>query len=168
MERYVSRNEVSLSSPETDNGRKKGRLLLRDSIILDSEDGQGDVGRMGIRDHMDGLGVFGTLILRGTLFDALGQYFIDEFRLLPRIGGAKWDASIEGPKVDDVEKKRRRRQKQEAEDGLVWTAAAVRGCVVVKFGAGEVEGARRWIGGMLRSEESVERLFGERALLCLR
>ncbi|KAK5171688.1 hypothetical protein LTR04_006761 [Oleoguttula sp. CCFEE 6159] len=168
MERYVSWNEVWLSSSETDDSRKKSRLLLRDSIILDNEDGQGDVGRMGIRDHMDGLGIFGTLLLRGALFDALGRYFIDEYRLLPRIGGAKWDVPTEGPKVDDVEKERRRRQKQEAEDGLVWTAAVVRGCVVVKFGAREVEGARRWVGGMLRSEGSVERLFGERALLCLR
>lgn len=53
-------------------------------------------------------------------------------------------------------------------EGLLWTAAPVRGFVIVKFGAPDVDGARRWLGEMLRQEGTVEREFGHQALLCLR
>ena len=156
--RYGSKNEVWITGRGTD----KRRLLLRDNVIL--EDGQKV--ESGIANKMDGLGVFGTLILRGPLFDHLGKYFLDEFGKLPRIGSRKWgDDEVV---LNDEEKHRAARLEREREDGLLWSAAAVRGCVVVKFGAKGVEGAKRWIAHMLRTEGSVEETFGERALLCLR
>jgi len=67
-----------------------------------------------------------------------------------------------------TEAKRARRQKQELKDGLLWTASDNRGFVLVKFGAREVEGVKRWLSGIMKEEGTVEREFGERALLCLK
>ena len=157
---YGSRNEIVLCEP---GGKRK--LLLRDAVVLD--DGGID---HSIAARMDGLAVFGTLILFGPLFKALGQFFMDEFKALPRIGGRKWDSSSESgdEDVDLIVVRRLERQRQEKEDGLLWSAAAVRGCVVVKIGAREVEHARRFLRSMLVDEGTIEASFGERALLCLR
>lgn len=57
---------------------------------------------------------------------------------------------------------------QERADGVVWSVARVRGVTVVKFGAGSVEGARTWVGGMVGREGSVEAVFGAEAGMCLR
>jgi urease accessory protein len=57
---------------------------------------------------------------------------------------------------------------REGKDELLWTAASIRGFVLVKFGAREVEGVKRWLLSMLREEGTVERVCGERATLCLR
>lgn len=94
-----------------------------------------------------------------------------EFKSLPRLGGKSWTPSAksiaeEGSDYFDAGSKVRRRE-QEAEDGVLWTAAQVRGFVLVKFGAKQVDGARRWLGGMLRREGSVQREFGHQALFCL-
>lgn len=158
------------------------RLHLRDNLVLEEADlsrsscssGSGE----SLSSRMNGLGVFGTLILRGPLFEALGRFFVDEFRLLPRIGARDWSSSSSGRDGSTaassssssaaVERWRAERQRAEKDDGLLWTAADVRGCVVVKFGARQVEGARCWVGSMIRREGSVEREFGERSLLCLR
>ena len=158
--RYASRNEVYLS---TSDGNRK--LLLRDNVLLDEQDIDGS-----IADRMHNLAVFGTLILYGPLLQALGQFLMDEFRALPRVGGRKWDSSSESgdDEIDDAVIKRAARQRQETADGVLWSAALVRKCVVVKFGAPEVEGGRRWLRSMLMQEGSVGREFGERALLCLR
>ncbi|KAK3711959.1 hypothetical protein LTR37_009271 [Vermiconidia calcicola] len=154
--RYGSKNEIYLCQLESNR-----RLLLRDNVSLDGED---------IASRMDGLAVFGTLILYGPLFKALGQFFMEEFKGLPRIGGRKWDSSSESgdEDVDPAIVRRLQRQRQETADGLLWSAAFVRGCVVVKFGAREVEGGRSWLRDMLVEEGSVVESFGERALLCLR
>ncbi|OCL03934.1 UreD-domain-containing protein [Glonium stellatum] len=157
--KYTSKNEVWSVTKE---GKK--RLLLRDNLILDES---GKVASS-LVDRMDGLGVFGTIIIRGPLFESLGKYFMDEFQLLPRIGGRKWDTGTEEEELSLEEVQRLARQKQEASDGLVWSAASIRGFVLVKFGAKEVEGAKIWISHMLKSEGSVERSFGERALHCLK
>ena len=53
-------------------------------------------------------------------------------------------------------------------EGLLWTAAQVRGFVMVKLGGVEIDETRRWLGDMLRREGSVEREFGHQALLCLK
>ncbi|KAJ9668307.1 hypothetical protein H2201_001737 [Coniosporium apollinis] len=156
--RYRSKNEV-YSTQE----RRGRRLLLRDNVMLD-ESGKMKIGLMG---RMDGLGVFGTLILHGPLFEHLGKYFMDEFDRLPRIGARKWDEGFEEKGFESGESSRKTRQEQESRDGLLWTAATVRSFVVVKFGARQVEGARRWLSHMLKSEGSVEKGFGERALFCL-
>lgn len=141
------------------------RLLLRDNVILDS--GQGDLTE-GLSRKMDGLGIFGTLILRGPLFESLASFFTAEFAKLPRIGGRDWSSGIDAPKLSAKEEQRAARQKEETADGLLWTAASIRGLVVVKFGAREVEGARRWLSNMLKEEGSVQREFSDGALLCLR
>jgi urease accessory protein len=121
---------------------------------------------------MDGLGAFGTLILYGPIFASLAAFFMDEFKSIPRIGGRKWDNSNEADDairdLDPLMIRRKARQKQEASDGLLWSAALTRGCVVVKFGAREVEGGKRWLRSMLETEGSVIAQFGERCLLCLR
>ena len=157
---YGSRNEIFLCEP---NGGR--RLLLRDAVLLD--DGGND---NSVAARMDGLAVLGTLILYGPMFKRLGQFFVDEFKALPRIGGRKWDSCSESGD-DDVDLsvlRRLERQRQEKEDCLLWSAASVRGCVVVKFGARESEHARRFLRSMLVEEGTVEAKVGERALLCLR
>lgn len=157
--RYGSRSEVWGVDEQG-----KRRLLVRDNIILDEEEKTRDR----ITGRLDGLGVFGTLILGGPVFEGLGRYLMDEFERLPRIGARNWDAVDEEVEVKEDEVRRRARLKREARDGVIWTAARVRGFVLVKFGAREVEGARIWLSHMLRTEGSVEGSFGERALLCLR
>lgn len=157
--KYISRNEIR-GRPGDDG---KGRVLLRDALILDSHDGESE----SFSGRFDGIGIFGTLILRGPLMKVLGDFFIQEFAKLPRIGARRWEPEPEKD-LEPREAWRAARTAKENVDGLLWTAASVRGCVVIKFGAREVEGARTWLRDMLRREGSVERHFGERALLCLK
>jgi len=162
--KYTSKNEVFLAQKEDDAIAKK-RLLLRDNVLL-----EGGSVESSFAGRIDNLGVFGTLIIRGPMFEGLGRYFMDEFEKLPRIGIKKWDSDLDGSgeKLDEVEIRRKRRQKQEVQDELLWTAANVRGFVLIKFGAREVEGVKKWMSTMIKAEGSVERHFGERAILCLR
>ncbi|KAK0264303.1 hypothetical protein LTR01_001350 [Friedmanniomyces endolithicus] len=158
--RYGSRNEVYLVMPD-----EKRKLLLRDNILLDRDDV-----RDGIANRMHELAVFGTLILFGPLFRSLGQFFMAEFKALSRIGGRRWESGSESgdEEVDAAAIRRAKRHKQESVDGVLWSAALLRGCVVVKFGAPEVEGGRRWLHSLLVEEGTVVRELGERALLSLR
>lgn len=160
--RYGSRNEIYLSHP---NGKR--RLLLRDNVVLD--DGGNDAS---VAQRMDGQAVFGTLILFGPLMRTLGEFFMEEFKVLPRIGGRRWDSGSDcGDGEEDVEPaivRRLVRQRQEAEANVLWSAASVRGCVVVKFTAPEVEAGKGWLRSMLLEEGTVRTMFGERAFLCLR
>ncbi|KAB8343215.1 hypothetical protein FH972_022805 [Carpinus fangiana] len=162
---YRSMNEVWLEipdGPEDKQDKKKEKLLLRDSLILDSTRA---ASRADFRAKMQDVGAYGTLVLGGSLFASLGAYFLSEFRALPRIGNKQWDA----PPTETVEEAQRaRRVKQEEQDGLLWTAATVRSLVIVKFGARETEGAKRWLATMLKTEGTVVREFGEGSLLCLR
>ncbi|KAI9762086.1 MAG: hypothetical protein M1835_008076 [Candelina submexicana] len=160
--RWTGRNEVWVLR---DEGAK---LLLRDNVILDEDEGGGERFIEGIEGRMDGLGVFGTLILRGPLFESLGRYFLDEFANLPRIGARDWGESSVKRQLSTEETNRAARHLQEKDEGLLWTAAAVRGLVLVKFGAKEVEGARKWLRTMLKDEGRIQKNFGESALLCLR
>ncbi|KAF2216296.1 hypothetical protein CERZMDRAFT_93592 [Cercospora zeae-maydis SCOH1-5] len=157
---YGSRNEVYASQP---NGARK--LLLRDNMLLNSQHISG-----GMSHRMDGLAVYGTLILYGDLFAALSTFFLREFKALPRIGNRKWDSGSDDEErmMDPVLVKRLRRQQTEATSKVLWSAASIRGCVVVKFGAPTVEAGRRWLWTMLSDEGSIVNEFGERALLCLR
>src|SRR6266536_3522138 len=148
---WKGRNEV--------RNADSGRLLLRDSVIL--EDGEGRDGKVGsevLEMKMDGMGITGTLILYGPLFQNLGEYVMNEFEKLPRIGGKNWGTGEELQTSGD-DQARLDRQNQEKADGLLWTAARVRGFVLVKFGALEVGGARRWLGHIIRAEGSVSRHF---------
>ena len=157
---YGSKNEIYLC--QSDGARK---LLLRDNVLLNEE---GDSN--GIATRMRGLACFGTLIIYGSLFQQLGQFFMEEFKALPRIGGRKWDSSSESDDEDvgPFISRRLERQRLQNLDGMLWSAAYVRGCTVVKFGAREVEGGRRFLRSMLVEECSVTQNFGDRALLCLR
>lgn len=158
--RYGSRNEIFFVAEEGTE-----RLVLRDAVVLDDED-------VNIRERMAGLAVFGTLIMCGPVFEHLQRFFMDEFKALPRVGGRKWDrGSDDGNEDECCDAKavwRAERLKKESEEGFLWSAADVRGCVVVKFGAKEVENARSWLRSMLAFEGTVEREVGERGLMCLR
>ena len=158
--RYGSRNEVWHVDEEG-----KRRLLLRDNVVFD--DGGKAEALPDFQGRVDGLGVFGTLIIKGPVFEGLGKFFLDEFGKLPRIGARKW-GDEEREEENEIELWRKRRQKDETRDGLLWTAANLRGFVLVKFGAKEVEGVKRWLSSMVKTEGSVERNFGERALHCLK
>ena len=128
-------------------GKEAKRLLVRDSLILEGQN---------IRTRMESTGLFATLILHGPLFATIAEFFLEEFKLLPRIGGRNWDADgavVEG--LNEREKWRNARLEREARNGVIWTAAQARGCTVVKFGAKEVEGGKVWLDGMLREEGSV-------------
>ena len=159
--KYGSKNEIYLC-----NANGVPTLLLRDNMLLDDGGNSGSVAA-----RMDGLAVFGTLMLYGPLFDKLGQFFMNEFKSLPRIGGRKWDSSSDSEEelgIENALARRQARHQQEAVDGLLWSAALVRGCVVVKFAAKQIEHGRRWLRSMLLEEGTVVGEFGDRALLCLR
>ncbi|KAK7544785.1 UreD urease accessory protein-domain-containing protein [Phyllosticta citribraziliensis] len=180
---YVSRNEVYLtpsSSASQDNAparpKAKDRLLVRDNIMLHNGVEGGSVTTAGdVLGRMDGLAAVGTLVLCGPVFVALGAFFMDEFAALPRIGAKTWSSGAAAAAPEDSQSElskqeiwRADRLRQEADDGVLWTAANVRGSVLVKVGAKTVEGARSWLGRMIKREGSVEREFGEGALLCLK
>lgn len=155
---WKGRNEVR----ET-NAQSKGRLLLRDAVMLHEE----GIAGTGLMEKSNGMGVFGTLIVYGPIFKNLGEHLLQEFTSQPRIGAQNWTTNEGITQVNGIAKSEQAliREKQ---DGLLWTAANVRGFILVKFGAREIDGARRWLGGLLKNEGTVERVFGHQALLCLR
>jgi len=137
-------------------------------VILEKDDSR-TMGQAGIvAEKVDGLGVVGTLFLYGDTFKKLANFFMDEFVKMPRIGGRHWANPHDVAEPSAREVQRTIRTAQEKADGVLWTAANIRGFVLVKFGAAEVEGARRWLGHMIRTEGSIEWEFGSQALLCLR
>lgn len=181
--KYGSRNEVYLTpDPTQDTPAKKKRLLLRDNVVLEDSTSAAIAASLpGFASRLDNLGVFGTLILYGPSLSTLATYFMDEFKALPRIGAKKWhtedsESDSEGEKQTSeaeaarkaIQARRARRQKQEVKDDLLWTASNIRGFVLVKVAAREVEGVKRWLYSMLKDEGSVELEFGERALMCLK
>ena len=143
--------------------------MLRDTILLDN--GAQGPGQSSLK--RENIGVFGTIILAGPLFERLGEMFMLEFAAMPRIGGRTWgdeDDGVEG--LSEEERRlfswRAKRTVQEMQDRLHWTVAKVRGSVVVNFSAAELEGGKRWIESMWRMEGTVEREFGEGGFMCLR
>lgn len=168
--RWFGRNEIWWASSASDTD--KARLLIRDAVKLDAGASLSDVVRE-LKDTMHGNGIFGTLILRGPLLKALGTFFLAEFAALPRIGARDW-RSDQAKKAEDSQAQepheawRSRRLRLEKEEKILWSAASVRGCVVVKFGAATVEGGRTWVGSMLIKEGSVAQSFGDQALMCVR
>ncbi|KAG7002388.1 hypothetical protein G7Y79_00027g060800 [Physcia stellaris] len=158
FEGWRGRNEVWTITRSKEEDTEKRRLLLRDSVILEGRE---------IKKRMEGLGIFGTLILVGPILQSLAVFFTSEFAALPRIGGRNWDTPTVAPTLTPREKWRVERQAKEKIDEVTWTAARVRSdrAVVVKFGARDVQGAREWLGAMLREEGSVAREFGEGALM---
>ncbi|KAF1957821.1 UreD-domain-containing protein [Byssothecium circinans] len=155
---YKSRNEVWALTKDA-----KKKLLLRDNLVLDKH------GRTGVQlsERMDNYAVYGTLIIRGLVFHSLIQYFLDEFEALPRIGGKNWGDDAQ-PELSAKEQRRVQRQQQEKLDSLIWSAANVRGFLLVKFASREVEGSRHWLRDMFTEEGSLLNSFGERVMLCLK
>lgn len=175
--KWIGRNEVWWSSDVSataPKGTNSSRLLVRDAVKLDSRASLSAAVVGDLRSTMHGLGIFGTLILRGPLTRSLGEFFVAEFAALPRIGARDWRteearrlAEDEGAR-DPLVVWREERLEMERREKVLWSAASVRGCVVVKFGATTVEAGRMWIGSMLAKEGSVEHLFGDQALMCVR
>ncbi|POS79470.1 urease accessory protein UreD [Diaporthe helianthi] len=175
--RWVGRNEVWWSSAAATKGSGSGggggRLLVRDAVKLDGMASLSAAAK-DLRATMYGLGIFGTLILRGPLAKSLGEFFVAEFAALPRIGARDWrteEAKL--PSEGEVARDphvvwREERLEMERREKVLWSAAGVRGCVVVKFGAATVEAGRLWIGAMLANEGTVEEQFGDQALMCVR
>jgi urease accessory protein len=162
---WSGRNEVWLA----EDLDRKPRLLLRDNVIL-----EGDVANnKELRTKMQKMGIFGTLILRGPLVASLAAFFLAEFAALPRIGARDFRSQDKmekdsGISLSPQETWRISRLKQEKEDELLWSAAKVRGCTVVKFGARTVEGGRTWIGSMIKEEGSISKHFGDESTMCIR
>lgn len=161
LTQWTGRNEVWVTNDATP---EKPRLLLRDAVILDSAPAHGHP--QTLRESMHGHAIFGTLILRGPLTKSIGEFFLSEFGALPRIGAR--DFEEKSKVLSELEDWRAKRLKEEKENNILWSAAYVRGCTVVKFGAASVEAGRNWIGSMLLREGSCEKNFGEQALMCVR
>ena len=168
---WSGRNEIWAEGDGEDGkvgGRK--RLLLRDKVVLEGD--REGLKEKALKKRMNGLGVFGTLVLKGPLAEGLADFFIDEFTSLPRIGAQDFRSQKKREKDSGMvltprQIWRQARLKKEKEDGLLWSAARVRGCTVVKFGAQSVEGGRTWIGSMIKEEKSIEQHFGEPAIMCI-
>jgi len=169
--RWVGRNEVWSHSGDPTDTKDAGRLLVRDALILDGTQAHSSLKTL--RESMHAMGVLGTLILRGPLVKSLGDFFLSEFAALPRLGARDFRTDEAQKRAADanltpLESWRQARLKMEKENNLLWSAANVRGCVVVKFGAPAVESARSWIGSMLIHEGTILRTFGDHALLCVK
>ncbi|KAI1201155.1 UreD-domain-containing protein [Nemania serpens] len=168
LTRWVGRNEIWASDALK---RFKPRLLVRDTIILDGEERSAQL--QTLQESMYNHAVVGTLVLRGPMMKKTGEFFLSEFAALPRIGARDFrsaetrEREAATPQLP-IESWRATRLAQEKKCDLLWSAASVRGCVIVKFGAATVEAGRDWIGTMLLREGSVEREFGEQALMCVR
>ena len=155
--RWRGRNEIWEVYGE---GSQKRRMLVRDAVVLEGK---------GVRGSMNGMGVFGTIILRGPLFKPLADFFVEEFEALPRIGGRNWASDSDAvPELTAKEEWRKQRLQREKEDCVLWTACHVRGCTIIKFAAIEVDGAKAWLVDMLKEEGSVGREFGDGGLMFVR
>ena len=154
---WRGRNEIWSLPGKTNTGQTTPqRLLLRDNIILD---GMTDL-EQSYRNEMDDLGVFGTLIIRGPLFQTLGQFFLEEFKRLPRIRGKPSVVAAAAAPCSST-------SLSSSPSRLIWTAASIRGFVMIKIGAKEVDEAKQWLRGMLERDGTVEREFGKHSLLSL-
>jgi urease accessory protein len=167
LQAWRGRNEVWVAA---EPGGKR-RLLLRDSVIL--EENNSDPKEKALRNKMQQMGIFGTLVLRGPLLEDLAAFVLAEFASLPRIGARDFRSQDKmdkdhGLTLSPEENWRQTRLEQEKADSVLWSAAKVRGCTVVKFGARTVEGGRLWIGNLLKREGSISRLFGDDSTMCVR
>ena len=173
---YSSRNEVFAAAPQFGTGR--GRLLLRDNIVLDSQDRAAKLFGTTIAQRVHGAAVIGTLIIHGPVFSGLGDFFAEEFRTLPRLGAPRSillaSSSSTGEQSGQVDSGRKhwreRRLNLERQGNVLWTASTLRNgaFTLVKFSASTLESARQWLRAMLVEEGSVVREVGDRGLMCLK
>ncbi|PTB62858.1 UreD-domain-containing protein [Trichoderma citrinoviride] len=164
--RWTGRNEVWTQG--ADPGQR-GRLLIRDNVILSQDASK--VAGLQLKETMHGLSVLGTLILTGPVMASMGDFFMAEFAALPRIGSrdfrSREDRENDSGEKPEFERWRAQRIEMERQQGILWSAAQVRGCVIVKFGAATVEAGRSWIGTMLARQGSIASYFGDAALMCV-
>lgn len=136
------------------------RLLLRDALVLDEE----LVGGETLEKRMDGSACVATVIVRGPRFDGLVRYVQGRYEREPRMGARGFGGGAETTG---------RRW------AVLWTAASVRGFLVVKVSGGELQEVRGFLKELLEEEKGgavceaeaeadVVREFGEDALRCLR
>lgn len=159
--RWTGRNEVWVT---TEKSGANPRLLVRDAVALDGGPDRAEL--QSLRESMHGHAIVGTLILRGPMTRTIDEFFLAEFKALPRIGARDFEERTQV--LSELEAWRAERLKEEKKHRVLWSAAHVRGCTVVKFGAASVESARNWLSSMLLKEGSCEERFGEQALICLR
>lgn len=105
----------------------EGRLLLRDAVVLDGA----LVGGETLRARMHGFTCVATVIVRGPLFDGLVRYVLAQYLREPRVGARGFGGTVE------------RRW------DVLWTAASVRGFLVVKVSGGEPEEVRGFLRELL-------------------
>ena len=181
---WRSRNEIWMQEAHgqkqcQQQSKKRSRLLVRDTIMLDGQVGhkKGEGGSM--KTSMDSKGLFGSLILYGPVFQRLARFFSDEFAASERVGSKDWGTPVTAssqPNASSSSKERRdawRRQRQASEkaNGILWTATCLAnrgGVTIVKFSAVEVDDARRWLGDMLRQEGTIASEFGDGGLMFAR
>lgn len=108
-----------------------GRLLLRDALVLDAE----LIGGETLRGRMDGVTCIATVIVRGPRFAGLVRYVLDRYLREPRIGARGFGGETE------------RRW------DVLWTAASVRGCLVVKVSGGELQEVRGFLRELLEERK---------------
>lgn len=164
---FTSLNEFWL---EAEDPSTKPRLMLRDHLILGDSQNAGLDAAQSVRHQMQGAGIFATMFVRGPGMVKLKAFFVEEFRLLPRIGQRRWvppPPEIAPVKSSD-ELWREARHAYEQEHSILWTAALHRGFAVVKLSARAPEGARRWIHDMLIHDGSIENVFGPQSICCLK
>ncbi|KAI0810508.1 UreD urease accessory protein-domain-containing protein [Xylaria sp. FL0064] len=167
LTRWAGRNEIWASDAAKPS---KPQLLVRDAIILEGNARSAHL--QSLQESMYRHAVVGTLMLQGPMMRKVGDFFLSEFAALPRLGARDF-RSVETREKEaatqlPIETWRATRLAQERESNLLWSAASVRGCVIVKFGAATVEAGRNWVGSMLLHEGSIEQVFGEEASMCIR
>ncbi|KAL7266704.1 hypothetical protein RUND412_010743 [Rhizina undulata] len=146
---FESRNEIY-----TISSTGKRRLLLRDAVTMHNNPEEGYCGGEELFDRMDGMSCIATVIIRGPKFVKLAANVLETYKAEQRIGGRNFDKR----KQEDIKKRSK---------GLLWTAASVRGCVLIKVsGPGKEE-----IGYFIRElfvwegmESEVVKEFGDRSL----
>ncbi|KAI5809141.1 UreD urease accessory protein-domain-containing protein [Peziza echinospora] len=143
LRRFSSKNEVFEGGHDALPGAR--RLLLRDSLLLQGGPEEGVGSGESLCARMDGLAVISTLVIRGPKFEKLAAHVLAKFEAESRIGsggqGWNWD------------KNRQDKHEPEFKD-IIWTAASVRGFVLVKVSARALEEARNFILDLLLQGQS--------------
>lgn len=161
--RWKGKNEIWVDTPE----HSHGRMLVRDTVVLEGD--QTQVLHKTLQETMQSQAVVGTLILRGPMSNKIGAFFMNEFAALPRIGSRDFARGKENLGDTDEDKTwRQKRLELEKQNGILWSAANIRGCIMVKFGSTSVEGGRLWVGSMLEKQGDIAALFGTQSLMCVR
>ncbi|KAK6350080.1 hypothetical protein TWF696_006327 [Orbilia brochopaga] len=166
LTRFESRNEVFATTTTSTSNTQRGRLLLRDTMILDTA--TDDIGET-LRARQDGQTIFATIIIRGRVFAQLIAYITARYTNEPRIGQKRWDTDDDSRRHSAVEVAARR-------SGVLWAASSVRGFLLVKVSGVEVEGVKVFVRGLLSEVDGegvpaadgcITAAFGEGMFRCL-